>query len=108
MERNSPAECTQQTMQDHVIDGSMPSGVVFSGGDLLVLQNDPYRKDLSRPDNETDLFFIRASSGSITFPGDPNPQIGGVVFDNASTEIRGDLAHGIYLEGGAASFKTAF
>ena len=97
-----------KTMQDHVIDGSMPSGVVFSGGDLLVLQNDPYRKDLSRPDNETDLFFIRASSGSITFPGDPNPQIGGVVFDNASTEIRGDLAHGIYLEGGAASFKNGF
>ena len=97
-----------QISQDHVIDGSMPSGVVFSGGDLLVLQNDPYRKDLSRPDNETDLFFIRASSGIITFPGDPNPQIGGVVFDNASTEIRGDLAHGIYLAGGAASFKNGF
>lgn len=63
--------------QDHVIDGSMPSGVVFSGGDLLLLQNDPYRKDLSRPDSETDLFFIRASSGIITFPYDPNAPIGG-------------------------------
>ena len=97
-----------KTMQDHVVDGSMPSGVVFSGGDLLVLQNDPYRKDLSNPDSETDLFFIRASGGIITFPGNPNPQIGGVVFNNASTEIRGDLAHGIYLAGGAASFKTGF
>ena len=97
-----------KTMQDHVVDGSMPSGVVFSGGDLLVLQNDPYRKDLSNPDSETDLFFIRASGGIITFPGNPNPQIGGVVFNNASTEIRGDLAHGIYLAGGAASFKNGF
>ena len=97
-----------KTMQDHIVDGSMPSGVVFSGGDLLVLQNDPYRKDLSNPDSETDLFFIRASGGIITFPGNPNPQIGGVVFNNASTEIRGDLAHGIYLAGGAASFKNGF
>ena len=97
-----------KTMQDHVVDGSMPSGVVFSGGDLLVLQNDPYRKDFSNPDSETDLFFIRASGGIITFPGNPNPQIGGVVFNNASTEIRGDLAHGIYLAGGAASFKNGF
>lgn len=97
-----------KTMQDHVVDGSMPSGVVFSGGDLLVLQNDPYRKDLSNPDSETDLFFIRASGGIITFPGNPNPQIGGVVFNNASTEIRGDLAHGIYLAGVAASFKNGF
>jgi len=97
-----------KTMQDHVVDGSMRSGVVFSGGDLLLLQNDPYRKDLSNPDSETDLFFIRASGGIITFPGNPNPQIGGVVFNNASTEIRGDLAHGIYLAGGAASFKNGF
>ncbi|WP_444467065.1 autotransporter outer membrane beta-barrel domain-containing protein [Sutterella wadsworthensis] len=97
-----------KTTQDHVVDGSMRSGVVFSGGDLLLLQNDPYRKDLSNPDSETDLFFIRASGGIITFPGNPNPQIGGVVFNNASTEIRGDLAHGIYLAGGAASFKNGF
>ena len=97
-----------KTMQDHGVDGAMPRGVGFSGGDLLVLQNDPYRKDLSNPDSETDLFFIRASGGIITFPGNPNPQIGGVVFNNASTEIRGDLAHGIYLAGGAASFKNGF
>lgn len=97
-----------KTWQDHVIDGSMPSGVVFSGGDLLLLQNDPYRKDLSRPDSETDLFFIRASGGIITFPYDPNTPMGGVVFNNASTEMKGDLAHGIYLEGGAGYFKNGF
>lgn len=97
-----------KTMQDHVVDGSMRSGVVFSGGDLLLLQNDPYRKDLSNPDSETDLFFIRASSGIITFPYDPNAPIGGVVFNNASTEMKGDLAHGIYLEGGAGYFKNGF
>lgn len=101
---------TQESLQARVVDATSPSGLVFSGGNLILRRDDAFWKDRTEDaKSETEQFFIRASDGEIIFGGPNTSIIGGVHFQNAYTEMSGDIAKGIYLtSGGAASFDEGF
>lgn len=101
---------TQESLQARVVDATSPSGLVFSGGNLILRRDDAFWKDRTEDaKSETEQFFIRASDGEIIFWGPNTSIIGGVHFQNAYTEMSGDIAKGIYLtSGGAASFDEGF
>ncbi len=77
---------------------------------MILRRDDAFWKDRTEDaKSETEQFFIRASDGEIIFGGPNTSIIGGVHFQNAYTEMSGDIAKGIYLtSGGAASFDEGF